>query len=113
MVYNDFYISSGSDVVIVAGCGVNTDDEEGSRHNGIHRFFIDKNAKVLYREKHIGIGKGRGLKIIDPVTDITIGSDSVMEMDTVQLGGVDKTVRTTTAKLADRARPVSYTHLIL
>lgn len=106
LVYNDFYISSGSDVVIVAGCGVNTDDEEGSRHNGIHRFFIDKNAKVLYREKHIGIGKGRGLKIIDPVTDITIGSDSVMEMDTVQLGGVDKTVRTTTAKLADRAKLV-------
>ncbi len=104
LVYNDFFVGEGADVVIVAGCGVHTDDEEEARHNGIHRFFLEKGAKVLYKEKHIGTGNGTGLKRIDPVTDVDLGEDSVLEMDTVQLSGVDKTTRTTRGKLGARAK---------
>lgn len=104
LVYNDFYIGEGADVKIVAGCGVHTDDEQEARHNGIHRFFLDKDAHVLYEEKHIGTGKGTGLKRIDPVTDAVLNEGAILEMDTVQLSGVDRTIRKTTAKLAARAR---------
>lgn len=99
LVYNDFYVGEGADVIIVAGCGVHTDDGHDARHNGIHRFILGKGARVLYKEKHIGTGIGTGLKKIDPVTDIIQGEDSYLEMDTIQLSGVDRTVRKTTAKL--------------
>ncbi len=104
VVYNDFFVGEGADVTIVAGCGVHTDDEEEARHNGIHRFFLERGAKVLYKEKHIGTGKGQGIKRIDPVTDIELAEDSQLEMDTVQLSGVDKTTRTTRGKLGARAK---------
>lgn len=104
LVYNDFFVGEGSDVIIVAGCGVHTDNEEEARHNGIHRFFLEKGSKVMYKEKHIGTGSGTGIKRIDPVTDAELAEDSVLEMDTVQLSGVDKTTRTTRAKLAARAK---------
>ena len=104
LVYNDFFIGEGADIVIVAGCGVHTDNEEEARHNGIHRFFLEKGAKVLYKEKHVGTGNGTGIKRIGPVTDAELAEDSVLEMDTVQLSGVDKTTRTTRAKLGARAK---------
>ncbi len=104
LVYNDFFVADGADVTIVAGCGVHTDTEESARHNGIHRFFLGKGAHVLYKEKHIGTGKGQGLKTIDPVTDATLGENSILEMDTIQIGGVDRTTRTTRATLQAGAR---------
>ena len=104
LVYNDFYVSAGADVTIIAGCGVHTDGEGEARHNGIHRFFLDQGARVLYKEKHVGTGKGIGLKRIDPVTEITLGEDASLEMETIQLGGVDAAVRRTKASLAARAR---------
>ena len=104
LVYNDFYVAPGANVTIVAGCGVHTDTEESARHNGIHRFFLEPGAHVLYKEKHVGTGKGKGLKAIDPVTDATLGDNAVLEMDTLQLGGVDRTTRTTRATLAKGAR---------
>lgn len=106
LVYNDFFVGEGADVTIVAGCGVHTDDEEEARHNGIHRFVLEKGAHVLYKEKHIGTGKGTGPRHIDPVTDAELAEDAVLEMDTVQLSGVDSTLRKTTATLGDRARIV-------
>ncbi|MBQ5333557.1 MAG: SufD family Fe-S cluster assembly protein [Oscillospiraceae bacterium] len=106
LVYNDFIVEDGADVIIVAGCGVHSDDEEESRHNGIHRFFIGKNAKVLYKEKHIGTGKGNGAKRIDPVTDVTMGENSYMEMDTMQIGGVTSSDRSTSANLGAGAKLV-------
>ena len=54
LVYNDFYVGEGSDIIISAGCGVHNDGCGTSEHNGIHRFFIGKNAHVLYLEKHVG-----------------------------------------------------------
>lgn len=106
LVYNDFYVADGADVIIVAGCGVHSDDEEEARHNGIHRFFVGKNAKVLYKEKHIGTGKGNGAKRIDPVTDIVMEENSYMEMDTMQISGVTSTNRLTSARLGAGAKLV-------
>jgi Fe-S cluster assembly scaffold protein SufB len=104
LVYNDFYIGEGADVIVVAGCGVHSDGEENARHNGIHRFYLEKGSHVLYEEKHIGTGSGSGGKIIDPVTEIFLAEDASLEMDTLQLSGVDSTFRKTTATLAARAK---------
>ena len=104
LVYNDFYVDAGADVTIVAGCGVHTDGAEDAAHNGIHRFFLENGSRVIYREKHVGTGNGSGLKRIDPVTFAVLGPGSALEMDTVQLGGVDRTVRTTSARLTIRER---------
>lgn len=106
LVYNDFYVGEGADVTIVAGCGVHTEDEGEATHNGIHRFFLEKNARIVYREKHVGTGGGTGQKRIDPVTEATLAQGASLEMDTVQLGGVDETYRKTWAKLAANARLV-------
>ena len=106
LVYNDFYVGAGADVTIVAGCGVHVEGEEEARHNGIHRFFLEKGAQVRYEEKHIGDGQGPGIRRIDPVTDAQLAQDALLEMDTVQLGGVDHTLRTTRAQLGPRARLV-------
>ena len=106
LVYNDFFVGEGADVVIVAGCGVHADNEGEAKHNGIHRFFLGKGSRVLYQEKHLGTGKKEGFRRIDPITDAILDEDSCLEMDTVQLGGVDSTVRKTTAKLAARAKLV-------
>lgn len=112
LVYNDFYVGEGADVIIVAGCGVHTDNDEEARHNGIHRFFLEKGSHVLYKEKHIGTGNGSGAKSIDPVTDVTLAEDAVMEMDTVQISGVDSTFRKTNAVLAARAKLIIHERLM-
>ena len=106
LVYNDFFIGEGADVVIVAGCGVHNEGEEDARHNGIHRFFLEPNARVIYKEKHIGTGSGNGLKKIDPVTECFLKENAYLEMDTVQLGGVDRSTRETSAELGDNAKIV-------
>ena len=45
-VYNDFHIGEGADVLIVAGCGIHNSGDKLSRHDGIHTFYIGKNARV-------------------------------------------------------------------
>ncbi len=104
LTYNDFHIGENADVLIVAGCGVHTETGEPARHNGIHRFFLAKGSKVKYLEKHIGTGKGNGIRSIDPVTEVFLEEDSVLEMDTSQIGGVDRSTRKTKAVLKDRAK---------
>lgn len=103
LVYNDFYIGDDADVLIVAGCGVHNDGSEKSEHNGIHRFFVGKNAKVKYVEKHIGEGSGTGERIINPVTEIFAEENSYVELETVQLKGVDSTKRESKATLKEGA----------
>ncbi len=112
LVYNDFYVGAGADVTIVAGCGVHVEGEEEACHNGIHRFFLEKGAHVRYEEKHIGTGNGKGLRRIDPVTDARLDEDAILEMDTVQIGGVDTTMRKTTAQLAARARLIIHERIL-
>ena len=103
MVYNDFYIWDNCDVTIVAGCGIHNSGSSTSEHSGIHRFFVGKNAKVKYVEKHYAEGDGSGENIMNPTTEAELAEGAYMEMDTVQIKGVDSTERTTRAKLGDKA----------
>ena len=106
VVYNDFYIGDGADVVIVAGCGIDNCGPADSEHDGIHRFFVGKNAKIKYVEKHYGSGSGTGKRILNPGTEVYQDENSVVEMEMVQIKGVDDTVRTTTAELKAGAKLV-------
>ena len=106
VVYNDFYIGDDADVVIVAGCGIDNCGPADSEHDGIHRFFVGKNAKIKYVEKHYGSGSGTGKRILNPGTEVYQDENSVVEMEMVQIKGVDDTVRTTTAELKAGAKLV-------
>ena len=103
VVYNDFHIGENCDVVIVAGCGIHNCGDQDSEHDGIHRFFVGENAKVKYVEKHYGEGDGQGKRILNPVTEVTMEANSSMEMEMVQIKGVDNTDRVTRADLAEGA----------
>ena len=104
MVNNDFYIGEDSDVVIVAGCGIHNGGDKDSKHDGLHRFFVGKNARVRYVEKHYGSGDGKGKRIMNPQTEVVMEEGSSMEMEMVQIKGVDSTRRTTRADLAAGAK---------
>ncbi|OON86691.1 ABC transporter permease [Oribacterium sp. C9] len=106
IVYNDFYIGEDADVIIVAGCGIDNCGSQDSEHDGIHRFFVGKNAKVKYVEKHYGSGTGSGKRILNPGTEVYQEEGSTVEMEMVQIKGVDDTNRTTTAELAAGAKLV-------
>lgn len=106
LVYNDFHIGEDCDVTIVAGCGIHNGGSKTSEHSGIHSFFIGKNAKVRYVEKHYGSGEGTGERVMNPETIINLDEGSYMEMDTVQIRGVDSTDRVTKAKLGKGAQLV-------
>ena len=95
VVYNDFYIGKNAHVVIIAGWGIHTDHHKDSQHDGIHRFFLEKGAKVKYIEKHYGEGSGDGKRILNPVTEVYLKDGSNLEMETIQIKGVDSTIRTT------------------
>lgn len=99
MVYNDFHIGDDCDVTIIAGCGIHNCGDQASEHDGIHSFYIGKNSKLRYVEKHYGEGDGAGERILNPETIVEMDENSYMEMDTVQIKGVDSTVRVTKAKL--------------
>ena len=106
LVYNDFHIGADSDVVIVAGCGIDNCGPQDSEHDGIHRFYVGKNARIKYVEKHYGSGDGEGKRILNPGTEVYMEEGSSMEMEMVQIKGVDDTDRTTTAELAAGAKLV-------
>ena len=112
MVYNDFYIGEGADVTIVAGCGIHNGGDKESRHDGIHRFFVGKNAKIKYVEKHYGQGDGNGQNVMNPTTEITVEDGGYMEMETVQIKGVDSTKRVTSAKLGEEATLIIHEKLM-
>ncbi|MCQ2407287.1 MAG: SufD family Fe-S cluster assembly protein [Oscillospiraceae bacterium] len=105
-VYNDFFVGDDCDVLIVAGCGIDNCGTQDSEHDGIHRFYVGKNAKIRYVEKHYGSGSGDGKRILNPVTEVYMEEGSTMEMEMVQIKGVDSTERTTIAKLAADAKLV-------
>ncbi len=105
-VYNDFHIGEGADVLIVAGCGIDNCGNQDSRHDGVHRFYIGKNAHIRYVEKHYGSGDGAGKRVLNPVTEVFQEEGSSVEMEMVQIKGVDDTKRTTVADLAAGAKLV-------
>ena len=104
LVYNDFYIADGADVTIVAGCGIHNSGCNESRHDGIHTFHVGKNANVCYQEKHYGDGNGTGGRVLNPVTNIYVGENSVFTLDTAQIKGVDSTVRETLVEMDKNSR---------
>lgn len=106
MVYNDFYIGEGADVEIIAGCGIHNDGCETSQHDGIHTFYLAKNAKVRYAEKHYGEGSGEGKRVLNPTTIVNMDDGSYMEMDMAQIKGVDSTMRNTECNLQAGAKLV-------
>lgn len=101
MVYNDFHIGDDCDVTIVAGCGIHNSGDLMSKHDGIHTFYVGKNSHVKYVEKHYGTGEGTGERIMNPQTVIHVGENSFVELETVQIRGVDSTKRLTQADVAD------------
>ena len=106
LVYNDFHIGEDCDVTIVAGCGIHNGGDKMSEHSGIHSFYIGKKSKVRYVEKHYGSGEGTGERVMNPETIVNLDEDSYMEMDTVQIRGVDSTDRVTRAKIGKGAQLV-------
>ena len=106
LVYNDFYIGEDCDVLIVAGRGIHNGGGADSEHDGIHRFYVGRNSKVRYVEKHYGQGEGTGKRILNPGTEVYMEENSSMEMEMVQIRGVDSTKRDTFAELKAGARLV-------
>ena len=106
LVYNDFRIGEDCDVTIVAGCGIHNGGTEVSEHSGIHSFYLGKNAKVKYIEKHYGEGDGNGRNIMNPTTYAELDEGAYLEMETVQIKGVDSTDRATKAVLGKGAHIV-------
>jgi len=100
MVYNDFIVGEDADVTIIAGCGIHNCGDQDSSHDGIHSFFVGKNARIRYIEKHYGDGDGIGGKIMNPTTVIELAEGAEMELESTQIKGIDSTSRKTVAKLA-------------
>lgn len=104
VVYNDFFISEGAEVTIIAGCGIHNSGCNESRHDGIHSFHVAKGANVRYEEKHYGEGEGTGAKVLNPVTNIYMEEDSIFTLDTAQIKGVDSTQRETNISMGKGAK---------
>lgn len=100
LVYNDFHIGEGADVTIIAGCGIHNCGDETSTHDGIHTFYVGKNAKLRYIEKHYGEGEGRGKRLMNPTTIVHLEDGAVMDMETSQISGIDDTFRETSGDMA-------------
>ncbi len=102
-VENDIYIGEGSNVVILAGCGICIDGCVSSSHSGVHRFHVGDNAKLKYIERHYAIGEEAD-KIISPTSEIILGEKAEMKIETSQLGGVSHSDRVTKVKFADKSK---------
>ena len=83
--------------VIISHSGLHNSGCDESRHDGIHTFHIGKNSKVRYVEKHFGEkdpGQTGG-NIMNPKTVVYLGENSTMQMETIQIRGIDSTKRET------------------
>lgn len=106
VVYNTFEVGEYSDVLIVAGCGIHNSGTHKSQHDGVHNFFVRKGAKLKYVEKHYGQGEGTGQRVLNPKTIIEAEEDAVVELELIQIKGIDRTIRDTEIRLKDNAKLV-------
>ncbi|MCB8818698.1 SufB/SufD family protein [Desulfosporosinus shakirovi] len=106
VVYNTFEVGEYSDVVIVAGCGIHNSGHHKSQHDGIHTFFVRKGAKLKYVEKHYGQGEGKGQRVLNPKTIIDVEEGATVELELIQIKGIDQTKRDTEIRLMDNAKLV-------
>ena len=104
VVYNTFEIGEEADILIVAGCGIHNTGKDKSQHDGVHEFFVRRGARVRYVEKHYGQGSGAGDKVLNPKTILHVEEDATVELELVQIRGVDSTRRDTEVFLADHAK---------
>lgn len=104
IVYNTFDIGEYSDVLVVAGCGIHNSGNSKSQHDGIHNFFVRKGAKLKYVEKHYGQGDGKGERVLNPKTVIEAEEGAVVELELVQIKGIDLTKRDTEIRLMNNAK---------
>lgn len=109
-VYNSFDIGEGSDVLVVAGCGIHNSGASESRHDGIHEFIVRRGARMRYTEKHFGEGTGR--RVLNPKTIVRLEEGAVAELELVQIAGVDDTVRETEVSMAANARLIMNERLL-
>jgi Fe-S cluster assembly scaffold protein SufB len=99
VVYNTFIIGAGSDVTIIAGCGIHCGGPAPEGHEGIHEFRVEKGARVKYVEKHYATGPGRGKRTLNPTTKVFLAEKAQAEMELTQIGGVDDANRLNEATL--------------
>lgn len=99
VVHNHFIVGEGSNVTIIAGCGIHCAGPESEGHAGIHEFQIGKKARVKYVEKHFATGPGLGKRTLNPTTKVSLGEGAQAEMELTQIGGVDEAGRMNEAVL--------------
>ncbi|NLZ39356.1 MAG: SufD family Fe-S cluster assembly protein [Firmicutes bacterium] len=104
LVYNTFEIGAEADVLVVAGCGIHNTSSNKAQHDGVHEFFVRKGAKMKYVEKHYGEGNGTGARVLNPKTVIEVEEGGSVELEMVQIKGVDQTKRDTLIRLHKNAR---------
>ncbi|OFH96837.1 FeS cluster assembly protein SufB [Clostridium acetireducens DSM 10703] len=107
LVYNTFDVGEGSDVVVVAGCGIHNCGTKTTQHDGIHDFIVRKGAHLKYVEKHYAGGDGEAQKIFNTKTILEVEEDGVLEMELIQIKGVTSTKKDTEIRLHKNA------HLII
>lgn len=99
VVYNTFIIGEDADVTIIAGCGIHCGSQQQEGHAGIHEFRVEKNARVVYVEKHFAMGEGTGRRILNPTTKVLMEENARAEMELTQISGVDEANRLNEAQL--------------
>jgi len=112
LVYNNFDIGENSDVLIVAGCGIHNSGSKKAQHDGIHEFIVRKGARMKYVEKHYGEGDGSGVRILNPKTIIEVEENGTVELEMVQIKGIDKTLRETEIRLHKNAHLIVMERLL-
>ncbi len=111
-VYNTIDIGPGADITLVAGCGIHNSGSAKSQHDGIHTIYVRKGARLIYSEKHFGEGEGTGQKVLNPKTVLLVEEGAFVELNMIQIRGVDDTNRLTEAKVLAGGRMVMFEKLL-
>ena len=105
IVQNDVYIGAGANVIILAGCGICADGCDDTIHQGVHNFWVGEGARLKYIERHYAVGTNKK-KIISPTSLIKLERGAEMIIETSQLGGLDRSQRSTEINLEKQAKLV-------
>jgi Fe-S cluster assembly scaffold protein SufB len=103
VVHNTFEIGEFSDVLVIGGCGIHNPGSEPARQDSVHEFLVRKGARLKYVEQHYAQGEGNGKKILNPQTFIEVEEQGLVELELVQIKGVDSTRRETQIRLQENA----------
>ncbi len=112
LVYNTIDIGENADILLVAGCGIHNPGEGQAQHDGIHTITVRRGARLRYVEKHFGEGEGKGERILNPKTEVMVEEEAYVEMELIQIRGVDHTVRLTEAVVKAAGQIVMFERLL-